>query len=63
MKQVRWTKEELKTLDLMTRKVLTMIGAFYSKKEIDRLYVSREDGGRGLISCEGCVRGEENSLE
>ena len=63
MKQVRWTKEELKTLDLMTRKVLTMIGAFYSKRDVDRLYVSREDGGRGLISCEGCVRGEENSLE
>ena len=63
MKQVRWTKEELKTLDLMTRKVLTMIGAFYSKTDVDRLYVSKEDGGRGLISCEGCVRGEENSLE
>ena len=30
---------------------------------VDRLYVSREDGGRGLISCERCVRGEENSLE
>ena len=27
------------------------------------MYVSREDGGRGLMSCEGCVRGEENSLE
>ena len=63
MKQVRWTKEELKTLDLMTRKVLTMIGAFYSKTDVDRLYVSKEDGGRGLISCEGCVRGDENSLE
>ena len=63
MKQVRWTKEELKTLDLMTRKVLTMNGAFYSKRDVDRLYVSREDGGRGLLSCEGYVRGEENSLE
>ena len=41
MKQVRWTKEELKTLDLMTRKVLTMNGAFYSKRDVDRLYVSR----------------------
>ena len=34
-------------------------GAFYSKRDVDRLYVSREDGGRGLISCEGYVRGEE----
>ena len=46
MKQVRWTKEELKTLDFMTRKVLTMNGAFFSKRDVDRLYVSREDGGR-----------------
>ena len=59
---IRWTKEELKTLDRMTRKVLTMNGAFYPKSDVDRLYVSREDGGRGLISCEECVRGEENRL-
>ena len=63
MEQLRWANEELKTLDKMTRKVLTMNGAFHSKRDVDRLYVSREDGGRGLISCEGYVRGEENSLE
>ena len=63
MEQVRWAKEELKTLDKMTRKVLTMNGAFHSKRDVDRLYVSREDEGRELISCEGCVRGGENSLE
>ena len=40
-----------------------MNGAFHSKKDVDSLYVSREDWGRGPISCEGCVRGEENSLE
>ena len=46
MEQVRWAKEELKTLDKMTRLVLTMNGAFNSKRDVDRLYVSREDGGR-----------------
>ena len=46
MEQVRWANEELKTLDKMTRKVLTMNGAFHSKRDVDRLYVSREDGGR-----------------
>ena len=46
MEQVRWAKEDLKTLDIMTRKVLTMNGAFHSKRDVDRLYVSREDGGR-----------------
>ena len=46
MKQLRWAKEELKTMDSMKRKVLTMNGAFHSKRDVDRLYVSREDGGR-----------------
>ena len=55
MEQVRWTKEELKTLDTMTRKALTMNGAFHSKCDADGLYVSREDGGWGPISCEGLV--------
>ena len=45
MERVRWAKEELKTLDKTTRKVLTMNGAFHSKSDVDRLYVSREDGG------------------
>ena len=62
MEQLRWAKEELKTLDSMTRKVLTMNGAFHSKRDVNRLYVSREDEGRELISCVGCVRGEENSF-
>ena len=62
MEQIIRTKEEMKTLDRMTREVLPMKCVFYPKSDVDRFYVSREDGGRGLISCEGCVRGEENSL-
>ena len=46
-------------MDRMTRKILTMNGAFHPKSDVDRLYVSRVNG---LISCEGCVRSEENSL-
>ena len=62
---IRRTKEELKTLDRMSRKVLTMNGAFHPKSDVDGLFVSTEDGGRGLITCgggAGGVRGEENSL-
>ena len=36
---IRWTKEELKTLDRTTRKVLTINGAFHPKSDVDRLYV------------------------
>ena len=41
---------------------MTMHGAFHHKSDTDRLYLNREKGGRGLISCEGCVRSEENNL-
>ena len=40
-----------------------MNGAFHSKRDVEMFYVSREDGGWGLISSGGCVRGDENSLE
>ena len=32
----------------------------HSKSDFDRVYLSREIGGRGLISCEGYIRMEEN---
>ena len=41
---------------------MTMHGALHPKSSIDRVYLSREMGGRGLISCEGCIRKEENNL-
>ena len=58
---MKWTTE-LTSLDRKTRKVLTMHGAFHPKSDIDRLQLHRQLGGRGLISCKGCVRAEENSL-
>ena len=44
------------------RKTLTMYGAFHPKSDIDRLYLKRKHGGRGLISIEMCLRLEENNL-
>ena len=59
---LKWTTNELKSMDRKSRKIMTMHGAFHPKSDVDRLYVTREKGGRGLISCEGCVRSEENNL-
>ena len=42
---------------------MTMYGGLHSKRDVDRLYVKREEGGRGLISVEHCIREGENSLE
>ena len=57
-----WRRHELQGMDRKTRKLLTMYGAFHPKGDVDRLYLPRAMGGRGLISCEGCVTSEENNL-
>ena len=49
-----WTKEELKSIDIKTRKLITMNG---------RLYLARKERGGGLISCEKCVNMEVQSLD
>ena len=49
-------------MDRKTRKLLTMYGAHHPQADIDRLYLRRADGGRGLISTEDCVRMEQESL-
>ena len=54
--------EELKELDRKNRKMMTLHGALHPKSDVDRLYLSRQKGGRGLISCEMCVKAEENNL-
>ena len=39
-----------------------MYGALHPKSHVDRLYLKKKEGGRGLMSVERCVREEENSL-
>ena len=34
----------------------------HPKSDVDRLYVSRKEGGRGLVSCESKIASEENNL-
>ena len=41
---------------------MTIHGALHPKSDVDRIYVPRGKGGRGLLGCEGCIRVEENSL-
>ena len=60
---LKWRKDEVAAMDRKTRKLMTMYGALHPKSDIHRLYLQRNKGGRGLISCEGCISAEENSLE
>ena len=55
---LKWYADELKSLDRRTTKFMTMHGALHLKSDVDRVYFSREMGGR-RISCEGCMKMEE----
>ena len=53
-----WSKQEIRDIDTATRKILAMTGSLNKKSDIDRLYVKRDQGGRGIISIEDryCIR-------
>ena len=52
---LKWTREELKQMDQMTRKLMTMHKALHPRVDVDWLYVSRKEGGRGLANIENTV--------
>ena len=60
---LKWTREELKQMDQRTRKLITMHKALHPRDDVDRLYVSRKEGGRGLASIEDSVDAFIHRLE
>ena len=52
---LKWTREELKQMDQRTRKLMTMHKALHPRDDVDRLYVPRKEGGRGLANIEHSV--------
>ena len=60
---IKRTKNELEELDSKTRKLMTMYGPQHPKADVDRLYLKRCDGERGLIGVEDCVQAEVNSID
>jgi len=42
-----WTVDELKDMDKKTRKLMTINRVLHPRADVDRLYVSRREGGRG----------------
>ena len=47
---IGWTKQELENIDSKVRKIMSMNSTFYKHSDVDRLYMSREKGGKGMIS-------------
>ena len=59
---LKWTRE-VKQIDQRTRKIMTMHMALHSRDDVDRLYLSRKEGGRGLSSIKGSVDASIQRLE
>ena len=59
---ITWTKTELTTIDKKTRKLLRVHRAHHPQGDVDRLYISRNQGGRGLQSIEEVVIREQNAM-
>ena len=57
-----WTSGDLKKLDVKTRQILSMCGAFHIRSSTNRLYIKCKKGGRGLFRVEDCVRMEEANI-
>ena len=49
---LKWNKNELQEIDRKTRRFMTMNKELHPRNDVARLYVSRKNGGRGLIGCE-----------
>ena len=60
---LKWTRDELKQTDQRTRKLMTMHKALHPRDDVDRLYVPRKEGGRGLASIEDSVDASIQRLE
>ena len=59
---VKWTIEEMRQLDRDTRKLLAAERVFNLNGDVDRLYIPRAEGGKGLISIEECITIEDTGL-
>ena len=60
---LKWTRDELKQMDQRTRKLMTMHKALHPWDDVDRLYVSRKEGGREPASIEESVDASMQKLE
>ena len=52
---LKWTRDELKQMNQRIRKLMTIHKALHPRDIVDRLYVSRKEGGRGRVSIEDSV--------
>ena len=49
---INWSLTEIKKVDTKIRKLLTMHGMYHPKSDVNRLYLSRKEEGRGPVQLE-----------
>lgn len=49
---LNWTLNDIRQMDSKTRKLLSKYKMHHPKADVDRLYIPRKEGGRGLIQLE-----------
>ena len=52
---LKWTRGEPQQIDQRTRKFMTIHLALHPRDDVDRLYLPRKEGGRGLTSIQDSV--------
>ena len=60
---LKWNRKELKQMDKITRKLMIIPKVLHPRDDVDRLYVPRKEGGRGLASIEDNVDASIKWLE
>ena len=55
---INGTLEEIKKIYRKTRNMLTVYQMHHSKADIDRLYLKRKEGGRGLVQVEAAYKAQ-----
>ena len=53
---IDWPQGEIDSIDIKTRKILTIHKVFYRNQCLDRLYIPRREGGMGLIEVNDIYR-------
>ena len=56
---VDWKNSELCNMGRETRKILKIYQAVHPRPTVDRLYLPRSEGGKGLLSLEECFNAEK----
>ena len=59
---IDWTQTELEDLDRKTRKLMSAHHALHPQSDVDRLYLPRQAGGRGLLQIRQTVEEEKRAL-